>query len=723
MRRILFFLLFPLQVAAQFTYTIDQSIPVIVSDKVLLNPWAGGLNSTQINKMDLNADGEEDLVIYDNTTSKLNIFIADHGKYVYSPQYETLFPSDISTYAVLKDYNCDGKKDLFTFGQIGIYVYQNITPPGGTLTWKKLRFLNSTSGLKSDVLLTLGLSGMVNLLPGTNDLPDFVDMDGDGDLDVLNMRFVTPSSAEYHKNFSMERYGICDSLALERQTQNWGGFEECSCGRMAFGQTCADIGGRVEHTGGKALLTYDFDNDGDKDLLFSEESCNSIFYLENHGTSSNAVMTNEVPFPSSTPINILFPATYMEDMDFDGKLDLIASTNLYARNDLSNNFQQSIWFYKNTGTNQLPVFSFVKNDFLQEDMIDVGDFSSPSFVDYDQDGDPDMFISQYAGGASAATISLYQNTGSSTAPAFKLVNQDFYGFSLLNYSNLKIQFIDVDRNGGSDLVFTATNILNGRTSLYYVLNGSNSSIPSGGTIQVVSGITLDATESATMIDVDLDGRTDILIGRANGSLEYWRNNGGMTFVLSNSKYLGLDSTPLRQSISVFSADLDADGKDDLMVGDQKGVITIYSDFRSGSSQPQNSIVYDSFSKSYTSRRLGGKLRPVAVNLRGTDKPDIVTGNTQGGIYILKNENGQVTNEKPVITLFPNPVENGQPIGVRSDRQVVMQLFTTLGQPIGTPQLIPANEIINFPFQNISSGVYIARFTSGSKFTAVRFVIK
>ena len=218
--RTLFFLLFPLSVLAQFTYQVDQSIPVAQNGKVLLNPWAGGLNSPQVSTMDLNADGAADLVLFDKTASRVSTFLASDNGYHYAPDYEALFPAEVNTFVVLRDYNCDGKKDLFTFGQIGVLVFQNVTQPGKPLTWKKLKFYNSDTGLRSEVLLTLGFSGKINLLPGTNDLPNFVDMDGDGDLDVLNMRFVSPSSAEYHKNFSMERYGRCDSLDLERQTQN-----------------------------------------------------------------------------------------------------------------------------------------------------------------------------------------------------------------------------------------------------------------------------------------------------------------------------------------------------------------------------------------------------------------------------------------------------------------------------------------------------------------------
>ena len=722
--RTLFFLLFPLSVLAQFTYQVDQSIPVVQNGKVLLNPWAGGLNSPQVSTMDLNADGAADLVLFDKTASRVSTFLASDNGYHYAPDYEALFPAEVNTFVVLRDYNCDGKKDLFTFGQIGVLVFQNVTQPGKPLTWKKLKFYNSDTGLRSEVLLTLGFSGKINLLPGTNDLPNFVDMDGDGDLDVLNMRFVSPSSAEYHKNFSMERYGRCDSLDLERQTQNWGGFEECGCGKIAFGKTCAQLGGRAEHTGGKALLTLDADNDGDKDLLFTEETCTRVYYMENQGNASSAVMNSVSLFPATNPVGIqLYPAPYLEDLDFDGKIDFIATPNLYARVDLTTNFLQSFWFYKNTGTNQLPVFTYVKNNFLQEDMIEVGDFSTPALTDIDQDGDADLFIGKYVNTSLRGSISYYQNTGTASAPAYKFITDDFLGLSFLSLYNIKPQFIDLDKNGGIDLVLTATSIQGGVTNVYYMLSKSSTSSSFGGQTLQSSNVTIGLNENITMVDVDEDGKVDMLIGKSTGSLEYWRNT-GTKFWLENAKFLGLGERVARQNLSAAVGDVDNDGSDDIVIGDQAGLLSVYSDFRSNMVTPQPApvLIYNSLSKSHAIKNLGGRVRPVITNLLGQNKPEIVVGNTLGGLHILKSDNGQASADVPVITLFPNPLSPSQSLSILTDRNARMEIFTVLGQHIGSSLSIIANQVGIYPLQGISPGIYIARFTCGSKTIAHRFII-
>ena len=237
---------------------------------------------------------------------------------------------------------------------------------------------------------------------------------------------------------------------------------------------------------------------------------------------------------------------------------------------------------------------------------------------------------------------------------------------------------------------------------------------------------IDKNENVTMVDIDQDGKLDLLIGTSTGSLEYWRNTGtGNTFSLANDEYLGLADSPFRQNLNAVAGDIDADGLDDLVVGDQEGSLSIYEDFRSAGASPKavTGIVYDSFSKSYTTKNLGGKLRPVITNLFGTDKQEIVVGNTLGGLYVLKNDSGLSLTDVPTITIFPNPLPYGQSLSIKADRNARMEIYTVLGQQIGTSLFVPANQIISCPVQVVTPGIYIARFTTGTKSIALRFIIQ
>jgi len=652
---IILFLALPLYTRAQFTYKLDQSIGVEADGKTLSLPWAGGLNSVQVNTMDLNGDNNPDLVLFDRTADKILTFLNESNKYVYAHEYEELFPSEVTQWLLLRDFNCDGKKDIFTSDPFGIRVIVNTTLPGQKLTWRPYN--------PGFPLLTKGFTGNVNLKINDSDIPAIDDIDGDGDLDILNVRFVGIGTVEWHKNSSVERTGLCDSMQLERVTQNFGNFEECECGKFAFGQTCASLpGGRTKHAGGKALLTFDMDNDGDRDLLFSEESCSRVYLLENKGDAQNALMTSAVSFPAEDPINFLiFPAPFIEDLDFDGIADLIASPNLYSRIFFSTDFKQSMWFYKNTGTNLLPDFTFQKTDFLQEDMIDVGDFAVPALFDYDGDGDQDLFISNYVGLNFASSVYQYENIGTTENAKFKLLTTDFINLSFADYYNVKIQFADINNDGTLDFAFTGSNQQNGVTTLLYIPNRSTNGLDFSGQSLETTGFQIGQTENVLVVDVNLDGLNDILLGKSTGAVQYWRNLGPadqFNFTLETGSFLGLGTSTDRQSPSLAVGDLDADGRGDLILGNQRGKLVIYGDFRAQDTNIEGveNIIYNSLTEEYYSKNLGGRGWPTVANLFNSDRPAIVFGNALGGVQILRNEESKALAEDPVVDIFPNPLE-------------------------------------------------------------------
>ena len=104
-----------------FSLNQENSIPVINNNDTLKNPWTGGFNSVQISKIDLNNDQIEDLFVFDRSCNKVITFLNDNNQFIYAPEYESKFPNDLKNWVLLRDYNNDGKKDIFYKRNVGLY--------------------------------------------------------------------------------------------------------------------------------------------------------------------------------------------------------------------------------------------------------------------------------------------------------------------------------------------------------------------------------------------------------------------------------------------------------------------------------------------------------------------------------------------------------------------------------------------------------------------------
>ena len=658
------FFLFCTLFRSQSVFYRDDSIKVYIGNDALLNPWAGGLNATEFSNIDLNFDGKKDLIAFDKESSKIRCFIYTGlpgiTRFKHAPQYEPAFPK-VNDWCILVDYNADGKEDIFTYTSGGMKVFRNTSPTGGPLQF------TLAYGLIYSNYNPTGNPNLLNLYCSPVGFPGIADIDNDGDLDVLTFS-VFGTMIEYHRNRAIEDGFSLDSLKFVLEDNCWGDFAENTCATTL--NNCPNFikWNEIVHQktssnlhAGSCLTCFDNDGDGDKDLVLGDISCDSIGFYYNTGNVNNAhVDSTTKVYPQSKPVKIsYFPCTYFVDTDNNGIRDLIVSPHSSTA---SENFT-STWLYKNTGTDNNPVFAFSTLNFLQDSMLDFGTGAYPTLIDENADGKTDIIIGNYGYYQNPfyqSRLALLRNIGTINNPEFKLITRNYANLGSFNIQNMAPAFGDLDGDGDRDLLIGDFN-----GTLTYFQNVAGSGNPLNLVFVGANWNNIDVGNNAMpqIIDVDRDGLRDLLIGSRNGKIFFYKNTGTSTNPVfsstpTSSSFGGVNvCQPLY--ITGFAAPnlRDIDGTYELLVGSERGFLYRYGNIDgniNGSFTLIDSVSWNIWE--------GGKLSPATGDLNGDDIADMILGNLDGGICFFKGDSllssiKQNEKAKDLFTLNPNPSEN------------------------------------------------------------------
>ena len=711
--------------AQDFTFKFDNSLKIIQNGQVLPNAFTGGLNAPQFSTCKLDNDGVEDLVVFDRTSQKLYTFLAqkdNSGKYFwqYSPQYESAFPK-IQNWILLRDYNRDGKKDIFTSTPSGIKVFQNISD--ANLSFK----------LIADPLYSTGYSGKLNLYLNSTDIPSITDIDNDGDDDII---VFDPSGnfIIYHKNFSIENYKNPNVLEFKRVGDCWGGMLKEHFDDISFNQPCGDnpqplenpfktkSSAKVLHSG-NSLLLIDLNGDGLKDMLYGHVTQNRVAALMNVGTVNQAKFkSGNYNYPDIYPVNFpVFPAIFYEDLDFDGVRDMITSPNGSDNALQTVDYQSSAWLYKNNGKDDKPDFSFVQKNFLQNTMVDLGENSAPVFADIDGDGDQDLLVGNAGNRGETgyrASIYLFENKGSNT---FELTNVDFLGINKsLQVFDIKPFITDLNGDGTDDFGFIS-NSFTGVNIRYFPNNaqkGKAFNLKLSEAIILPQIQFLSNGDAPLFFDFNKDGLKDLLLGKGNGKLEFHKNTGSAKspmYVVENEDFGGIIPDYTVGGVSLASADLNGDGKEELITGSRNGYIKVYKNI---TEQNQKKFVADStnifnnFNSKNTSILMGGGLSIAVTDLNNDQIPDLMMGTNSGGLKWLKNTSKFIitATEEPInFIVFPNPTNRY--LYIKNPVVGDYDLFDITGRKVLTQKNIQTNQEIFFDLTSQNDGIFILKISA------------
>ncbi|MCD4734930.1 MAG: T9SS type A sorting domain-containing protein [Bacteroidales bacterium] len=727
--------------------SVNKQAKIFDSDKNELDyPWTGGMNSCQFSSIDADLDGKKDLFVFDRHGNRIMIFInmGDAGQitYQYAPEYSEYFP-ELTSWAILIDYNNDGLEDIFTYsaGYAGIKVYKNVSGKELDFELEVWPYLKSFQG-----------GGYTNILVTDVDYPGISDIDQDGDLDILTF-WGLGSFVEFHKNLSIEKYGIPDSLDYSKTTSCWGYFAENEESNIIYLDTCFSWESKLSQTNlplvfpedgyrhtGSTFLLIDLNNDGIKDLVLGDVDYPNLIGLTNGGTQDSAYMISQNDsFPAgSNPVNIFgFPLACYIDVDNNGIKDLIVSPfdpGLYSSKN-----HKSTWLYLNYGSNTEPSFNYIKDNFIQQNMIDLGSGAFPVLFDYNGDGLTDIFAGNYGYYDSSyylpgmllkseyiGSISFYRNTGTTVLPEFTLVTADLGDFSEQEWSNVYPAIADLDGDNDADFIVGTE-----EGDLYYAENtaGPGADIELSDPFPILVGVNKGEFLTPQLFDIDLDGLPDLIFGEKAGNLNYYRNTGTLTnpqFTYITDSLGKVNVTDPNTSYNGFSTPCffkNQEGIVELLVGSEQGKIFYFTDIQGNLLGEffENDSIYKLINDETFEIKNGIRTSPAISDLSGNGYLDLIVGNFSGGLNYYSGVNipnvfsvNENTNKSYELRILPNPAKDFVKVILKELTGV--KTITVLDIYGETVFQIPHEnrEYTEFFVGDLSPGIYIIRVEIDSK---------
>ncbi|MDF1574768.1 MAG: FG-GAP-like repeat-containing protein [Bacteroidales bacterium] len=359
------------------------------------------------------------------------------------------------------------------------------------------------------------------------------DYNGDGDVDLYAGRR-DPATGEYRHYLLKNEWGSFQDVSLASGISHQGaehsvqfadydndGFLDIyvagvegnilyrSNGEESFLDVTDQAGVGGDQLPGTASLFFDYDHDGDLDLLVGREGANLLYRNNLDGTFLEQGERSGLAGGESETVDAAFG-----DFDEDGDIDVLL-INSDGNIRLYSNQRQGIF-----------------RDITREAGIPFIDGASAVSVgDYNNDGFPDLFLASSEAGGSL----MFLNRGDGTfAEDF---TSDEVRTSLQNVRVFDAELFDFDNDGYLDLLVAGESTREGEAGVILYHSDGN------GKLWLSPGILPDDLKSGsgiTAFDYNNDGDLDVGITGTDGSIRLLRNDGG-----NNNHYIKMKLVGLR----------------------------------------------------------------------------------------------------------------------------------------------------------------------------------
>lgn len=362
------------------------------------------------------------------------------------------------------DYDGDGDQDLFwgDFFEAGVLIIPNV---GNSCQSPNLRVEPQPLTIDGAKLTTSGYN-----------VPALVDIDDDADLDM----FIGVLGGAYNPNrtasnnlYFLERNGSAYKLKTPRYL------------------TAIDVGSE------SVPAFADLNGDGLLDMIIGNKldpqhnERARLYYFRNTGTARAPAFALTDTLDAAAAFHY---APTFGDIDKDGDADLLLGT-----------WNEGVHVYRNEGDRQAPRFV---RDTAASIRFERGSNFTPTLADIDADGDLDVVVGEASG-----ELNLVRNAGTATAPHFKVESEAFQSVDAGRRSHFGV--VDVDRDGDLDLISGHEN-----GGVAYFRNDGSAREPRF--VRAEMQIALPPLAAPTFVDLNDDGKPELVSGSLSGGLTYWR---------------------------------------------------------------------------------------------------------------------------------------------------------------------------------------------------------
>lgn len=456
-------------------------------------------------------------------------------------------------------------------------------------------------------------------------IPNAVDIDCNGKLDLFIGR--VQGVVDRYEQEGASPDGSPRFRLLE---ENWQGIEvlgpESTGGSLARTDTVdtAGAGGpflapSVERTstrrhGANTLTFADLRGHGALDLFWGDFFEEGLLRFENTGSCAQPDLTGKpVRFPLAKPVLTSgYNAPTFGDADGDGIVDLVMGA-IGGAFEPSRSGVDNLYFVR-----QQPKDTWRVATKRLIPTIDVGADAAPVLADVNGDGLLDLLVGSKISpkDGSTGTVTWFANVGTKTQPAFRErgvlpIRGDF---------NYEPTVIDLDGDSLPDIVVGTW-----RDRLQWYRNvGARSSPVWVMQDTALVTITRGTNSTPSFGDLDDDGLPDLVIGEASGTINLYRNTGTRTvphFTLVSDHFQ--DIKVARRSAPLL-VDMDHDGRLDMLIGDGDGALQLWRGVGAVG------VVHFERDASFTVRSYAHAV-PAVGDLFGAGRLDIVVGTTAGGL--------------------------------------------------------------------------------------------